>query len=74
MASPVSEAMARRIEAALPLESGITPRNLFHSMGGDFSSPSGIRTVLLHLVRTGRATRDGEIGNYRYRRTMECAQ
>lgn len=68
--NPKSELIAL-VENALPILSGVTPSELHRLMGGDRSSPAGVGHVLLHLVRSGRATREGEIQKYRYRRAAQ---
>lgn len=73
MASPINETFAQLVESALPLDGGIAPREAFQRIGGDRSSPNGVRGVLLHLVRTGRAVREGEMGKFSYRRASPGA-
>lgn len=68
MASPVNPEMASMVEGVLPLSGGITPLQAFELIGGDRSSPNGVRAVLRHLIDSGRCVREGEIGKYRYRR------
>lgn len=67
--SSVSETFAARVEAVLPFDIDVRPRDVSAKLGSDVSSPGAVRGALLYLVKSGRASRHGEIGSYRYRRT-----
>lgn len=66
---PLNPVTIAQVLAVLPATGGLKPSQALAQLGGH-SSPGSVRAILLHLVRTGEAVREGKSGQYLYRRAI----